>query len=113
MNIQVESYGHAVILNLKGEVTEDVLGSLGEAVEHQLEAPEVVDVVFHLGGVPFVDSAALEYLLELRDRLSERFGQVKLVKVDDNVMTILEVTRLRSSFEIYRDVSEAVKVTQA
>ena len=113
MNIQVESYGHAVILNLKGELTEDVLASLHEAVEHQLEGPEVVDVVFSLDGVPFVDSAALEYLLNLRDRLAERFGQVKLVKVDDNVMTILEVTRLRSSFEIYRDVPEAVKAIQA
>ena len=113
MNINVESYGHAVILNLKGELTEDVLGSLNEAVEHQLEAPEIVDIVFNLDGVPFVDSAALEYLLDLHDRLSERFGQVKLVKVDDNVMTILEVTRLRSSFEIHRDVSEAVKAIQA
>jgi anti-anti-sigma regulatory factor len=34
------------------------------------------------------------------------------VAVDENVMTILEITRLRSSFEIYRDTSEAVKAIQ-
>jgi len=113
MNVNVESYGHAVVLNLKGELTEDALSILNQAVEHQLESPEVVDVVFNMDAVPFVDSAALEYMLDLREKLSERFGQVKLVKADDNVMTILEVTRLRSSFEIYRDITEAVKAIQA
>jgi anti-anti-sigma factor len=113
MNISAESYGHAVILILKGDLTEDVLGALNQAVEHQLAGPEVVDIVLNLEGVPFVDSAALEYILDLQDRLAERFGQVKLVKVDENVATILEITRLNASFEVFQDVTEAVKAIQA
>jgi len=113
MNVTTESYGHAVILNLKGEISEDVLGALNQAVEHQLENAEVVDIVLNLEAVPFVDSAAMEYLLDLRDRLAERFGQVKLVKVEENVMTILGLTRLRSTFEIYDNIPEAVKAIQA
>ena len=112
MNISAESYGHAVILNLKGDLTEDVLGPFNQAVEHQLAAPEVVDIVLNLEGVPFVDSAALEYMLDLQDRLAERFGQVKLVKVDENVATILEITRLNTAFEVYQDATEAVKAIQ-
>jgi anti-sigma B factor antagonist len=113
MNISAESYGHAVILILKGDLTEDVLGALNQAVEHQLAGPEVVDIVLNLEGVPFVDSAALEYMLDLQDRLAERFGQVKLVKVDENVATILEITRLNANFEVFQDVTEAVKAIQA
>jgi anti-sigma B factor antagonist len=113
MNIRVESYGHAVILNPKGDLTEDILGALNQAVRHQLEDPEVVDIVINLEGVSFVDSAALEYLLDLQDTMAERLGQVKLAKVDENVMTILEITRLRSSFEVYQDIPEAVKAIQA
>jgi anti-anti-sigma factor len=109
MNITTESYGHAVILNLKGEFTEDVLGAVRQAVDHQLESDEVVDVVFSLDGVPFIDSAGLEYLLDLQDRLAERFGQVKLVRPDENMMLILEFTRLRSMFEVYKETHEAVK----
>ena len=60
-----------------------------------------------------MDSAALEYMLELQDRLAERFGQVKLVKLDENVATILELTRLNANFEIFQDVTEAVKAMQA
>jgi len=112
MKVSAESYGHAVILNLKGEVCQDDLSVLSQAVEHQLADADVVDVVLNLEGVPFLDSAALEYLLDLQDRLAERFGQVKLVDVNENVMTILEITRLRSSFEIYRDTAEAVKAIQ-
>ena len=113
MNIAVESYGHAVILNVKGELTEDTLSVLDKSVKHQLENAEVVDIVFNLEQVPFVDSAALEYMLDLQDRLAERFGQVKFVRVEENVSTILEITRMRSSFEIYDDIPEAVKAIQA
>jgi len=74
-----------------------------------LVGPEVVDIVLNFESVPFIDSAGLEYLLDLQDRLAERFGQVKLVHVDENVSTILEVTRLRSNFETFDSVTEAVK----
>jgi anti-anti-sigma factor len=109
MNVTTESYGHAVILNLKGEFTEDVIGAVRQAVDHQLESDEVVDVVFNLEGAPFIDSAAMEYLLDLHDRLAERFGQVKLVRPDENVTLILEINRLRSLFEVYKETNEAVK----
>ena len=112
MNVSAESYGHAVILILKGELTEDDLGALRRAVDHQLEDEQVIDLVLNLADVPFIDSAALEYLLDLQDRLAERFGQVKLVHVGQSVQTILEITRLRPSFEVFEDTVEAVKAIQ-
>jgi len=112
MNITAESYGHATILNLKGEFVEDALAAVRKAVDHTLEGAGVVDVIFNLEEVPFLDSAAMEYLLDLQDRLAERLGQVKLVKAGESVATILEVTRLRSCFEVFADIPEAVKALQ-
>lgn len=112
MNISVESYGHAVVLNLKGELTEDALGAFQQAIDHQLEGREVVDVVLNLEQVPFVDSAAMERLLDLQDRLAERLGQVRLLKCDPNVWKILEMTRLDTVFETFEDASEAVKALE-
>jgi anti-anti-sigma factor len=110
MNVSAESYGHAVILNLKGEFTEDALAVIQQAVDHHLLSKDhVIDLVFNMEAVPFVDSAALEYLLTLQERLAERLGQVKLVKCDENVLKILEVTRLDTSFELFKDNVEAVK----
>jgi len=113
MNIAAESYGHAVILNLKGELTDDSLSALAGAAERALEDSVVIDLVLNFESVPFVDSKALEFLLALQDRLSERLGQVKLLKCDENIRKILEITRLEGAFEVCMDVNEAVKSIQA
>jgi len=112
MNINAESYGHAVILNLKGELTVDTLGAFQQAVDRQLEGKEVIDIVLNLEEAPFVDSAALEYLLDLQDRLNERLGRVRFVKCDQNIRKILEITRLDAVFEVFEDVPEAVKALE-
>ena len=112
MNITSESYGHAVMLNLSGDLTEDDLAGLLQAVDHHLQSEDVIDLVFNMENVPYVDSAALEWLLDLQDRLAERFGQVKLAKLDENVTKILEMTRLEATFEIYRETTDAVKAAQ-
>ena len=113
MNISAESYGHAVILHCKGELTEDALEALDGAVQHHLTGEAVVDLVLDLEQVPFVDGRCLEYLLDLQDRLNERLGQVRLVRCDENVRTILRLTRLDGTFEVYDDVAEAVQALSA
>jgi len=113
MNIQAESYGHALILNLSGELNADSLEAFRQTVERHLAAKEVIDLVLNLANVPFIDSEGLEYLLDLQEQLAERLGQVKLVRPDENVSAILEITRLKARFEIYQDIPEAAKVSQA
>ncbi len=112
MQIQSESYGHAAILILEGELTEDSLGVFSQAVDHQLDNTDVVDLVLNMQKTPFVDSASLEYLLDIQERLNERLGRVKFVKVDEYLRKILEITRLDSVFEAFDDVPSAVKVMQ-
>lgn len=112
MRISTESYGHAVVLILEGELSADSLGALKQAVDHQLEGKEVVDVVLNLENVPFADSAALEYLLDLQDKLAERLGQIKLLRPEENIRKILELTRLEPQFEMLTDATEAVRVMQ-
>ena len=112
MNIGVESYGHAVILGLKGELTDDSLEALRQAVDKQLGERDVVDIVLDLEQVPFVDSAGLEYLADLQDNLAERLGHVRLLKCDENVAKIMEITRMDATFELFDDVSEAIKALE-
>ena len=109
MEIKAEIYGHAVMLIVSGELTEDSLTAFEKQVEHHLNAKDVVDLVLNFEGVPFIDSVTLEYLLDVQERLNERFGQVKLVKCDENVKKILEITGLESTFEQYDKVADAVK----
>ncbi len=113
MIANTESYGHAVVLNLKGELTEDTLAAFQQGVDRCMQDKDVIDIVLNMEGVPFLDSAALEYLLDVQDRLAERLGQVKLLKCDENVVKIFEITQLNGAFEIFKDLTEAVKAIQA
>lgn len=113
MNITAESYGHTVLLHLKGELTEDSLTAFKQAVDHNMAGKDVIDLVLNMEAVTFVDSAGLEEILNLQDKLAERLGQIKLVKPDDNVHKILEITRLATNFETFKDVTEAVKAIHA
>ena len=113
MKISAECYGQAVIMNLANEFTDDTVGQVQQAVDHQLEDAAIIDVVFNLSEVPYIDSTALEYLLDLQDRLAEKLGQVLLVAPDEHVSKILEVTRLNSAFEILESVNDAVKAVRA
>lgn len=109
MNVIAERYGQAVVLNCKGELTVDSLEAFKRVVTHQLEESQVRDIVLNLQEVSFLDSAALEYLLDLQDQIGERLGRVKLAGLDANLAKVLEVTGLEGAFERCQDVSEAVR----
>ena len=65
-------------------------------------------VVVDLEGVPLVDSAGLEMLLDFRDRLLERGGMLKLAGPNALCREILTVTGLAEQIEIFRDIQAAV-----
>ncbi|MFW6154790.1 MAG: STAS domain-containing protein [Planctomycetota bacterium] len=108
MEIKSERYGQAVILRCKGDLTSDSLEVVGKEVQRQL-GDGAMDIVLNLQEAPFVDSAALEYLLDLQDELIGRDGQLSLTNLDENVSKIFEMTRLDVGFEILPDVVDAVK----
>ncbi len=64
-------------------------------------------IVLDLREVPLLDSAGLEFLLEFRDRCSERGGQLQLAAVNPLCRDILEVTGLNSEFELFSDALAA------
>jgi len=109
MNVNTESFGAAVLMIIKGEMTADDIAALRKSVDHELEDQKVLDVVLDMQEVPFVDSAVWEFLLDLQDELADRMGQVKLARCDENVRKIAEMTRLDRELEIYDAVEPAVR----
>ena len=108
MEIKIERYGHAAILNCKGDLTEDTLDVFSNEVKRQLE-DNVSDFIVNLAEVHFLDSAGLERLLDLQDEVIEKSGQVRLTSLSEHVAKIFEITRLDGSFEIANDMTEAVR----
>jgi anti-anti-sigma factor len=65
-------------------------------------------LVVDLHGVPLIDSAGLETLVELRERLEARGGAVKLAAVNSLCGDILRVTGIGDRFEQHAQVKTAV-----
>ena len=55
------------------------------------------------------DGAGLEQLLWLRDYCHENTRQLKLAALDESCAKIMEITRLAGQFDIYIELSQAVK----
>ncbi len=108
MEIKTEQYGHAAVLRCKGEISEDTIDQLRKEVEARL-AEKITDVVLDLTDVPFMDSLALEALLDIRDKFASISGQLTLAGVRDNLSKIFEITRLDAAFDTVGDCLEAVK----
>ena len=66
-------------------------------------------VVVSLQEVPYVDSGALEGLLDATDELAQRATTLKLVSVPPACREILELTDVSSKFSFFESVQDAVR----
>jgi anti-anti-sigma factor len=111
--IQCDEYDRVAVLSVEGDFDGEQLGAAREAVRAMLDDRQVIDFVADLSRCPFVSSEGLELLLWLKRRAEEMLGRVKLAACDENVMKILEMTRLRSRFECIPSVEAAVRQMRA
>jgi anti-anti-sigma factor len=108
MNILSEDYDHVSVLSLTGELTYDTVELLRKQVDQRLEQ-KVRFFVIDLEHTTFLDSQGLETLLWVQEQCDERMGQVRLCKPDETCRKILQITRLDGRFDVFENVTEAVK----
>jgi anti-anti-sigma factor len=65
--------------------------------------------VISMNDVGYLDSAALECLVDTSERLSERSLQLKLASVNPTCREILELTGLSGRFQIFDGIEAAVR----
>lgn len=66
-------------------------------------------LIIDLGTLPFINSAALGYLVKTQQTLNEMKGQLGLVRVQQAIRNILTVTHLMPLFSLHDSVDSAVK----
>lgn len=66
-------------------------------------------VVVAMHGVPYMDSVAVEGLLDATDGLSDRATSLKIVEMTSTCREILELTGVAERFQFFEDVQDAVR----
>ena len=108
MNVRCEDYDHVTVIGITGEFNADTTEAFRKQITERLER-KVRFFVVDLAQVTFLDSKGLEALVWVQEQCDESLGQVRLCNPDDTCRKILQVTRLDGRFDVFADVTEAVK----
>jgi len=106
VNVKTTRLGVGTYLQPNGALVEESLGDLRNAVAAiAREGP--VHVVLDLCHVPYFDSAALEYLLDLSVAQRESGGSLRLANANAIGRDVLAMTRLDRTIAVYHDLESA------
>ena len=108
MKISAQDYEHICVLTVSGDFAADDIDLFQRITEEHI-AGGARHVFLDCENLEFIDSAGLEQLLTLRDTLGEKSGQACLVHPDENILKILELTRLDRAFPAHPSVEAAVR----
>jgi anti-sigma B factor antagonist len=81
-------------------------GELKETILHLIEQGEV-NIIVQLEQVRFIDSSGLGALLAGHKNAAAKAGKMAIVNMQQQVLSMFELTRLDRVFEIYTDLTEA------
>ncbi|MCX6899304.1 MAG: STAS domain-containing protein [Verrucomicrobia bacterium] len=71
--------------------------------------PDVKQVVVDLGGVSFIDSLGLGALISVFKRVAERDGDMRLVRPQQAVKLVLEITRTSRILHTFGTIEDAMR----
>ncbi|MHC4259184.1 MAG: STAS domain-containing protein [Planctomycetota bacterium] len=108
MKMKSQDYNNVTVVELQGEFDADS-AELFQNTITEIIGKRNAGIVLDMSGVAFIDSRALEKLLWARDYCNENKRELRLAGLDENLMKILEVTRLQNEFDRYAELAEAVK----
>ena len=107
MKLSWEEHDQVSVLILGGDFVAGDVEAFRKSVRESFEG-QTRDFVLEMSTLEFIDSAGLESLIWMQDLVAEQLGQVCLADVQEDVHTILEMTRLIARFERYADVEAAM-----
>ena len=109
MAVRCEDYNRVAVLSFEGDLDEAEVIDAREKVRRMIDERQVVDFVVDLCKCGQMTGEGLEAMLWLKRRCEDLMGRMTLAGCDENLLKILEMTRLRGRFECVPEVETALK----
>lgn len=107
MNLKQEKINGCTVLFIQEErIDAHNSSELKEAILHLIEQGEV-NIIAQLEQVRFIDSSGLGALLSGYKNATAKSGKLAIANMQQQVLSMFELTRLNRVFEIYSDLNEA------
>lgn len=108
MKIERQQIGSVEVLKPRGALVEDDSAIFGGTLNERLEDGNP-RLVLDLQEVSYVDSSALEALLNASDHFLKQNSRLRLVKVSGTVREVMDLTGLSGRFQYFESVEDAVR----
>ena len=108
MRLPTEVFGNVVVVH----TTDELAGQEAGEVARFLASLEPVQVVLDIDALEVVDSHGLEALLEAKEGLVQRGGDLRITTTNSVNRTLLRITRLDEQLEVFDSLIDAVKSYQ-
>jgi len=108
VKLQEDQVGTVCVLKPAGALVEETAVEFAERLAQRTRSPGA-RVVVSLRDVPYMDSNALEGLLDVADSLASRAATLKLAATSATCREILELTGLTGRFQLFSEVEDAVR----
>ncbi len=82
---------------------------IGEQLNALVESRDDLRLLIDFSNVDHLSSAALGTLITVRNRVSERGGQLRLSNIGAQIYEVFIITKLNKIFEIYPSDDEAIR----
>ncbi len=103
VNIRVRQVGDVLILDVDGNI---IVGESADAVRdiiRRLLAADRRKILLNMAQVRWIDSSGIGELVASLVSVTREGGQIKLLKVRENIEELLTVTRVDTIFDLYDD----------
>ncbi len=108
MKIDRQEIGTVQVLTPQGALVDDDAGEFAGVLEKKWDSPNL-RLVLSLNEVPYLDSRALEALVDCSDALRARSAPLKLAGVTPTCREIMQLTGLADRFQFFEQVQDAVR----
>jgi anti-sigma B factor antagonist len=108
MKILEEIKNQIGILRLTGRLDAASVNTIKENV-NSLIGKKIKSIVIDMDEVDFIDSSGLGSLVSCLRVVNKEDGDIRLCSLQDQIRTLIELTRLHRVFQIFDDSDAAVK----
>jgi anti-anti-sigma factor len=108
IKIKVKKKGEISIVEIDGAIKSGMEFDLADELESCMHDVKVPKIIVDMKKVPFINSAALGILLNIYKEIERRNGRFGLCSISPDVDHLLEITKLGSVFDIYKNQDDAL-----
>jgi len=106
LHVELESIRDTLMARIKGEIDLATADELRDIIDDRLKKEKFKAVILDLGGVSFIDSSGLGFILGRYKKIKDQGGKLYIVRARTSVSRILELSGIKKLIPVYASENE-------